>query len=268
MMHPSGASPARGLPLAAAMCASHASGPVGWRCAAALLRGVMAALLPLSADEAYYWLWSQHLAAGYFDHPPMIAWLIRAGTLAVRRHAVGRAPVGRGAVAARHLVCLARAALILKDEDRAALAALFFNLTLMVSVELLAATPDMPSIVTAPPLSIAWRRCRRRGNGKWWLARGHRRRSGPAVQILRSVSGRGRAGLADRGSRCAQMAAYALAVSGRASWRWRSSRPIWCGSRSITGRPSPSSSAASAPAISPCAFWANSWRRNSAWPRR
>ena len=46
-----------------------------------VLRGVMAALLPLSADEAYYWLWSKHLAAGYFDHPPMIAWLIRAGTL-------------------------------------------------------------------------------------------------------------------------------------------------------------------------------------------
>ena len=43
-----------------------------------LLRGVMAGLLPLSADEAYYWLWSKHLAAGYFDHPPMIAWLIHA----------------------------------------------------------------------------------------------------------------------------------------------------------------------------------------------
>jgi len=45
-----------------------------------VLRAIMAAQLPLSADEAYYWLWSQHLAAGYFDHPPMIAWLIRAGT--------------------------------------------------------------------------------------------------------------------------------------------------------------------------------------------
>ena len=43
-----------------------------------LLRGVMAGLLPLSADEAYYWLWSLHPAWGYFDHPPMIAWLIRA----------------------------------------------------------------------------------------------------------------------------------------------------------------------------------------------
>lgn len=30
-------------------------------------------------DEAYYWLWSKHLAWGYFDHPPMVALFIAAG---------------------------------------------------------------------------------------------------------------------------------------------------------------------------------------------
>ena len=45
-----------------------------------VLRAVMAGLLPLSADEAYYWLWSRHLAAGYYDHPPAIAFVIRFGT--------------------------------------------------------------------------------------------------------------------------------------------------------------------------------------------
>ena len=44
-----------------------------------VLRAVMAGLLPLSGDEAYYLLWSKHLAAGYYDHPPAIAFLIRAG---------------------------------------------------------------------------------------------------------------------------------------------------------------------------------------------
>jgi 4-amino-4-deoxy-L-arabinose transferase-like glycosyltransferase len=48
---------------------------------AAVLRFVMAAIVPIVPDEAYYWDWSRHLAAGYFDHPPMIALLIRAGTL-------------------------------------------------------------------------------------------------------------------------------------------------------------------------------------------
>ncbi len=32
--------------------------------------------LDLYTDEAYYWLWSTRPAAGYFDHPPMVAWLV------------------------------------------------------------------------------------------------------------------------------------------------------------------------------------------------
>src|SRR5690606_35803673 len=34
---------------------------------------------PVSEDEAYYWLWSQRLDWGYFDHPPMVAWWIAVG---------------------------------------------------------------------------------------------------------------------------------------------------------------------------------------------
>jgi 4-amino-4-deoxy-L-arabinose transferase-like glycosyltransferase len=37
---------------------------------------VTAATLPFSNDEAYYWVWSNHLQLSYFDHPGMIAWLI------------------------------------------------------------------------------------------------------------------------------------------------------------------------------------------------
>ncbi|SET36423.1 ArnT family glycosyltransferase [Stigmatella erecta] len=29
-------------------------------------------------DEAYYWQWSQRLDWGYYDHPPLVAWLIAA----------------------------------------------------------------------------------------------------------------------------------------------------------------------------------------------
>ena len=36
--------------------------------------------LELYPDEAQYWLWSRHLAFGYFSKPPLIAWLIRATT--------------------------------------------------------------------------------------------------------------------------------------------------------------------------------------------
>ncbi len=36
--------------------------------------------VPLDGDEAYYWVWSRHLQAGYHDHPPMIAAMIWLAT--------------------------------------------------------------------------------------------------------------------------------------------------------------------------------------------
>jgi dolichol-phosphate mannosyltransferase len=36
--------------------------------------------LELIPDEMYYWVYSQHLALSYLDHPPLVGWLIAAGT--------------------------------------------------------------------------------------------------------------------------------------------------------------------------------------------
>src|SRR5258705_11084699 len=46
-----------------------------------VLRLVAAAWTPLTFDEAYYWVWSKHLAGGYYDHPPGVAVVIRLGTI-------------------------------------------------------------------------------------------------------------------------------------------------------------------------------------------
>ena len=46
----------------------------------AILVILQAYFTELQDDEAYYWVYSLFPAAGYFDHPPMIALLIRAGT--------------------------------------------------------------------------------------------------------------------------------------------------------------------------------------------
>ena len=53
-----------------------------WPVAAALLaiRVYFDSLLNLVPDEAFYWTWTRHLSTGYFDHPPMIAWLIWLST--------------------------------------------------------------------------------------------------------------------------------------------------------------------------------------------
>lgn len=42
---------------------------------------VLASLqIPLSVDEAQYWIWSRELAFGYFSKPPLLAWLIASFT--------------------------------------------------------------------------------------------------------------------------------------------------------------------------------------------
>jgi len=126
-----------------------------------LLRFVAGAVLPLSADEAYYWLWSKHLAAGYYDHPPMIAWLIRAGTPAFGDTAFGVRAVplltGIGATWCVWRVGGVRAALL-------------FNLMLMTAVETMAATPDAPLIAAAAAFLYALARVE--DDPKWWLAVG------------------------------------------------------------------------------------------------
>jgi hypothetical protein len=44
-----------------------------------LLALAQAASTELIADEAYYWVYSRFPASGYFDHPPMIAFIIKSG---------------------------------------------------------------------------------------------------------------------------------------------------------------------------------------------
>lgn len=60
---------------------------IPWKIAAVLLIAALA-LLSLSyltahelhPDEAHYWSWSRHPAAGYFDNAPMVAYIVRLST--------------------------------------------------------------------------------------------------------------------------------------------------------------------------------------------
>ncbi len=45
------------------------------------LRLVYIGVPNLIPEEAYYWNYAQHLDWGYLDHPPMVAWIIKLGTL-------------------------------------------------------------------------------------------------------------------------------------------------------------------------------------------
>ena len=53
------------------------------------LRCLTGFLIGLSPQETYYWNYSRHPALSYFDHPPMIAWVIRAGQFFLGKNEIG-----------------------------------------------------------------------------------------------------------------------------------------------------------------------------------
>lgn len=44
-----------------------------------LLKLLFSYYLPFSHDEAYYWVWGQNPQLSYFDHPPLVGWLLGLG---------------------------------------------------------------------------------------------------------------------------------------------------------------------------------------------
>ncbi len=42
--------------------------------ATAVIKLIAASLVPITGDEAYFFLWGRHLDYGYYDHGPMVAW--------------------------------------------------------------------------------------------------------------------------------------------------------------------------------------------------
>jgi 4-amino-4-deoxy-L-arabinose transferase-like glycosyltransferase len=137
-----------------------------------LLRLVAAAFTPLTFDEAYYWTWSKHLAGGYYDHPPMVAVVIRLGTMIAGDTAFGVRLVSI-LLALPMSWAVYRAARILFDDARiAALAAILLNATLMASVGTTIVTPDAPLMVASAFVLYFLAKVWQTGRGVWWLAVG------------------------------------------------------------------------------------------------
>ena len=136
------------------------------------VRLLVAAWTPLSADEAYYWVWSHALAPGYLDHPPMVALWIRAGTALAGQGALGirlLAPLS----AALGSILLARAAEDLFPGRRLGLpAAALLNATLLLAVGAVTMTPDTPLLFFWTAGLWAMGRLHATGRPGWWLVVG------------------------------------------------------------------------------------------------
>jgi 4-amino-4-deoxy-L-arabinose transferase-like glycosyltransferase len=98
---------------------------------------------PLLTDEMYYWDWSRHLAFGYFDHPPLIAFVIRLGTAVAGTTAFGvrLGPLACGALTATLLFLSARR---IGGASAGRRALLLLAAIPLLTGSFLLATPDAP----------------------------------------------------------------------------------------------------------------------------
>jgi 4-amino-4-deoxy-L-arabinose transferase-like glycosyltransferase len=137
-----------------------------------LLRLAIGAIVPLFPDETYYWDWSRTLMPGYFDHPPMIALLIRAGTAIFGYHAIGvrffSILAGTGAIYA-----VALTSRELAGDGAAKLSVLLLCCMPLAAVGLILATPDAPMLCAASWALYATVRALQGSNStRWWLLAG------------------------------------------------------------------------------------------------
>ena len=138
-----------------------------------LARLGVAALVHLTEDEAYYRLWAASLQFGYYAHPPMIAWWIRAGTAIAGDNALGvrLLPV---------LSCLVGSLIIFDLSQRlgasvrtAERATVWYNATLIFSLGGFLAIPDAPAVLFW--ITALWCVVRAEDGtspARWWIAAG------------------------------------------------------------------------------------------------
>lgn len=136
-----------------------------------LLRALMAGLLGLTDDEAYYRLWTLAPALSYYDHPPMAAWM----------SVLTRAIAGDTALGLRLpsvLISLIGPLLLWRTAGivfgrRVAITTVSFSLVMpLLAVGGIIITPDAPSVFFWGLVAWALAELHVSRNPNWWLAIG------------------------------------------------------------------------------------------------
>src|SRR4051812_24190445 len=137
-----------------------------------VVRLVAAAYTPITFDEAYYWMWSKSLAGGYYDHPPMVALVIRLGTMIAGDTELGVRLVSILLALPMSWAVYQAAAILFGGRRVAATSAILLNVTLMAAVGTMIVTPDAPLLVASSFVLFALAKVLDTGRGLWWLAVG------------------------------------------------------------------------------------------------
>lgn len=143
----------------------------GWlaACLALLLfRLWFAAALPMTGDEAYFVLWGEHPAGGYYDHPPMVGWWLSALLTISRAEWLLRLPA-----VLLPLILAGGAWWLVRPQgvERARAAALLVLLA-PVDVWNVLITTDTPVILFTLLSAVAYVAAQRRASLPWYAAAG------------------------------------------------------------------------------------------------
>lgn len=131
----------------------------------------LAASLQLHPDEAYYWLWARHLDWGYFDHAPMIGYLIRTTTVFADSEAWVRLSGTLATLTVSVLIWRLAVQMFLSTQVASA-SVLLFNAFPMTALGLLIVTPDVPVFVCWALCVYLFWQIVQTGQARWWYALG------------------------------------------------------------------------------------------------
>ena len=136
-----------------------------------LLRLIYFGVAQLIPDEAYYWQYAQHMDLSFYDHPPMVAWLIWVGTTILGHNEFG-VRIGAilcGFVAMGYLYTFAQN---LYDKSTALRTALLFAILPLGFASGTLMTPDAPLVAAWAATLYYMERALIAGRHSAWLGMG------------------------------------------------------------------------------------------------
>jgi 4-amino-4-deoxy-L-arabinose transferase-like glycosyltransferase len=112
-----------------------------------LLRMTIAGFLELGNDEVYYQTYAQHLQWSYFDHPPMVAWMIRMTTFNLQGDSEFFIRLGSVLFAAAGTWLIFKIGMRVKNEYAGFIAAILYTTSFYTSViSGIFVLPDSPQV--------------------------------------------------------------------------------------------------------------------------
>ncbi len=133
------------------------------------LRLFMSTRVQLFADESYYWLWAQQLQGAYYDHPPMVALFIKAGTLLFGDTEFGVRFFANVALLLDAILVFGIVRVLTGNLRTAAWATVFFNAAILFGAFGFFMAPDQPMVLFWLAALYGLAKIAKGGPSTWWL---------------------------------------------------------------------------------------------------